>query len=95
MRIALEQCSKCHRQMETDDFAYNADEDFSNPNLDSELLAGFEGKKYYRLCFDCFKIAKQEVGSEISAEEDLEDYLEDSLGQFENSIDKVKLGEEI
>lgn len=64
--------------METDDFAYNADEDFSSPNLDSELLAGFEGKKYYRLCFDCFKITKQEVGSEISAEEDLEDSLADT-----------------
>jgi hypothetical protein len=51
--IELVECSNCHRQMEEDDLAYKADEDFSTLDIsvdEREVLNQFDS-----LCFPCFR----------------------------------------
>jgi len=61
MKITLEQCSRCHREMEADDLAWDVDEDFPIATFDPEMIDWMETRKYHKLCFACLKKVKQET----------------------------------
>jgi len=51
--------------MEADDFAYDADEDYST--LNCEVLMFLDDQKLYRLCFPCLKAVTAQIDEDEEA----------------------------